>query len=116
MARGGELIGKANYNSLLKLMENDGDHLKDLLEEFLLLLHADDKFLSGIVHGPQVRLPLAELRKALPARYPIRDYPDITHSRHCQYPVPDWDVSFALTEGREGSNPRPTQTADPGGG
>ena len=24
-----------------------------------------------------------------------------THSRHCQYPVPNWDLAFALTEGRE---------------
>jgi hypothetical protein len=85
---------------------------KERLDEFLLLLHANDEFLTGIVHGPQVRLPLAELRKAVPARYPIRDYPDITHSRHCQYPVPDWDVAFALTEGREVSNPRPVQTAN----
>src|SRR5262249_12140077 len=52
-----------------------------------------------------------EFRKLIPKRYPIRDYPDITHSRHCQYPVPDWDVAFALTIGREGSNPRPTQMA-----
>src|SRR5262249_44258671 len=45
--------------------------------------------------------------KLVPAKYPIRDYPDVTHSRHCQYPVPDWDVAFALTEGREVCNPRP---------
>ena len=25
----------------------------------------------------------------------------------CQYPVPDWDVAYALTEGREVINPRP---------
>ena len=49
--------------------------------------------------------------RAVPSRYPIRDYPDITHSRHCQYPVPDWDVAYALTEGREVCNPRPEQMA-----
>src|SRR5262249_41291969 len=38
-------------------------------------------------------------------------YPDITHSRHCEYPVPDWDVAFALAEGREGINPRPMDEA-----
>ena len=43
-------------------------------------------WLSGVVYGPQVRISLAELRKAVPARYPIRNYPDITHSRQCQYP------------------------------
>ena len=52
-------------------------------------------------------MSLPELRKAVPAKYPIRDYPDITHSLRCQYPVPDWDVAYSLTEGREVINPRP---------
>src|SRR5262245_15290366 len=56
-------------------------------------------------------MSLPQLRAAIPARYPIRDYPDITHSRHCQYPVPDWDVAFAMTEGREPINPRPQAMA-----
>jgi hypothetical protein len=77
--------------------------------DFVELMKAEPKWLSGIVHGPQVRVPLSELRKHVPAKYPIRDYPDITHSRTCQYPVPDWDLAFALTIGREGVNPRPTQ-------
>ena len=64
-------------------------------------------WLGGVVHGPQVRISMAELRKAVPPRYPIRTYPDITHSQQCQYPVPDWDVAFSLTEGREVINPRP---------
>ena len=37
-----------------------------------------------------------------PKRYPIRHYPDITHSRQAQYPVPDWDVAYAVTEGARG--------------
>ena len=45
------------------------------------------------------RMSLPQLRAAVPARYPIRHYPDITHSRQCQYPVPDWDVAYAVTEG-----------------
>ena len=81
------------------------------LDEFLALLKPEPQWLAGVVHGPQVRISLPALRAAVPSRYPIRDYPDITHSRHCQYPVPDWDVAFALTEGREVSNPRPEQMA-----
>jgi hypothetical protein len=81
------------------------------MEEFVSLMKQEPAWLAGVVHGPQVRLPLPELRAALPKRYPIRDYPDITHSRTCQYPVPDWDVAFAVTIGREGCNPRPLQTA-----
>lgn len=82
-----------------------GPHMADFFE----LMKAEPKWLAGIVHGPQVRVSIPKLRAAIPAKYPIRDYPDITHSRTCQYPVPDWDLAFALTIGREGCNPRPTQ-------
>ena len=37
----------------------------------------------------------------------MRAGPDITHSMRCEYPVPDWDLAYALTEGREVINPRP---------
>jgi len=77
------------------------------LEEFFAILKSEPAWLSGIAAGPQIRISLAELRARVPKRYPIRDYPDITHSRHCQYPAPDWDAAFALTEGREVINPRP---------
>ena len=70
-------------------------------------MKAEPAWLGGVVYGPQVRVSLPELRKAVPAQYPIRDYPDITHSLRCQYPVPDWDVAYSLTEGREVINPRP---------
>ena len=77
------------------------------LDEFLTILREQPAWLGGVVFGPQVRISLAELRAAVPAKYPIRGYPDITHSLQCQYPVPDWDLAFALTEGREVINPRP---------
>ena len=78
------------------------------LDEFLEILEREQPaWLSGVVFGPQVRISLPELRRRVPARYPIRHYPDITHSRQCQYPVPDWDVAYALTEARECINPRP---------
>jgi len=65
------------------------------------------KWLDGICHGPQIRQNLQELRKNIPAQYPIRRYPDITHSLGCQYPVPNWDKAFWLTLHREPINPRP---------
>lgn len=64
------------------------------------------RWLGGIVAGPSSP-PLAELRSRLPANYPIRDYPDITHSVRCQFPVPYWDPAFGFTLGRECANPRP---------
>jgi hypothetical protein len=81
------------------------------MQEFFELMRREPAWLSGVVYGPQVRINLPQLRAGIPARYPIRDYPDITHSRHCQYPVPDWDVAFAMTEGREPINPRPQAMA-----
>jgi len=64
------------------------------------------KWLAGVVAGPQSP-PLNEIRLRLPKEYPLRDYPDITHTVLCQYPVPWWDEAFALTLGREPVNPRP---------
>jgi hypothetical protein len=81
------------------------------MHEFFELMQREPAWLTGVVYGPQVRISLPQLRAGIPARYPIRDYPDITHSRHCQYPVPDWDVAFAMTEGREPINPRPEAMA-----
>jgi hypothetical protein len=82
------------------------------MDEFLEILNRDQPpWLHGLVFGPQVRLPLPQLRQRVPARYPIRHYPDITHTRQCQYPVPDWDVAYAVTEARECINPRPLDQA-----
>jgi len=68
-------------------------------------------WLDGIVFGPQNRLSISELRKALPPKYPIRFYPDITHSIQSQYSMNNWDLAYALTEGREIINPRPEAEA-----
>ena len=85
---------------------------QEWLDEFVGILNKEQpKWLSGVVHGPQVRVNVSELRKLVPANYPIRRYPDITHSVRCEYPVPDWDVAYALTEAREVINPRPVDEA-----
>jgi len=80
---------------------------REWMDEFLGIMKTEPAWLSGIVFGPQIRMSLPELRAAIPKRYPIRHYPDITHSRQSQYPVPDWDVAYAVTEARETINPRP---------
>lgn len=84
---------------------------QEWMEEFIGVVKTEPKWLAGVVYGPQCRLPLPKLREALPAKTPIRHYPDITHSRHSQFAVPDWDTAYALTEAREIINPRPTQMA-----
>jgi len=81
---------------------------QEWMDEFIGILDRESPdWLTGVVFGAQSRIPIAELRRLIPDKYPIRHYPDITHSLSCQYPVPDWDVAYALTEGREPINPRP---------
>jgi hypothetical protein len=86
----------------------------DWMKEFMTIISQPETeaWLDGVVFGPQSRLSLDEFRSQVPRHYPIRDYPDITHSVGCQYPVPDWDLAYALTEGREVINPRPESEAD----
>ncbi len=64
------------------------------------------KWFAGVVSGPSSP-PIAETRYRLPAQYQHRQYPDITHSVRCQFPVEQFDQAYALTLGRESVNPRP---------
>src|SRR5260370_8040262 len=72
-------------------------------------MKSEPAWLGGIVYGPQTRDDIPTLAARIPKKYPIRHYPDITHSTQAQFAVPDWDVAYAVTEGREGPNPSPTQ-------
>lgn len=79
---------------------------RDQVDEFFAYLDEyKPEWLAGVVAGPQSP-PLPELRRRLPRSYRLRDYPDITHTVLCQYPVAWWDPAFALTLGREPVNPR----------
>ncbi|MFT4076978.1 MAG: hypothetical protein QM647_15735 [Asticcacaulis sp.] len=76
-------------------------------ERFYTLLARKPAWLTGVFFGPQSRDPLPVQRARIPKRYPIIFYPDIAHTMHSQFPVPQWDPAFALTEGREPINPQP---------
>ncbi len=80
---------------------------KEWRDEFWGLMGTNPPWLTGLVFGPQVYGSLEEFRALTPKRFPIRFYPDITHSIHAEFPVPDWDLAYASTEGRETINPRP---------
>ena len=108
---------KANlrrYHPQAQMWMSPQSFTEDWMNEFFEIVERPEtgRWLDGIVFGPQSRLPLDVLRKKLPERYPIRLYPDITHSVQCQYPVPDWDIAYALTAGREVINPRPEGEAN----
>ena len=71
--------------------------------------HANKEYpwFGGVVFGPWVKIPVQKIRQILKPSIPIRHYPDITHNYSAQYPVPHWDLAWAMTLGRESINPRP---------
>ena len=85
--------------------------IQEWMDEFMSILDQGPDWLTGVVFGPMIHIPIAEFRELIPGKYPIRNYPDITHNFSSQYPVPDWDVAYAMTEGRESVNPRPLAQA-----
>lgn len=78
-------------------------------EEFFSLLAEEPEWLDGVCFAPWTRDDIVTLRKRTPARYALRNYPDICHSLRCQYPVPKWNIYQAFTLGREFINPRPIE-------
>ena len=84
---------------------------QEWLDAFRDLLKEEPEWLTGVVYGPHIRVSLEEIRALTPRRYPIRLYPDITHTMKSQHPVPDWDLAFWMTQGREPINPRPADNA-----
>jgi len=85
--------------------QEDRDYFYDYLQK------EQPGWLTGVVYGPGVAGPLKEVRSLVPARYPMRHYPDITHAMRCQYQIPDWDAPWHETYGRQPILPRPTQLA-----
>ena len=78
---------------------------------FNYLEENDPDWLKGVVYGPSSP-PIDLERELLPEKYLHRSYPDITHTVRCQYPVKRWDQAFALTLGREPTNPQPLYYAE----
>ena len=117
--------GKTQPKYLMPLLEKQTKNLKNFhpeaqmwispqgftqewMDEFMGILQQESPdWLTGLVFGPWVHMSMSEFRTLVPKKYPIRNYPDITHNFGSQYPVPDWDIAYALTEGRESINPRP---------
>lgn len=80
---------------------------KEWYSKFFQYVNKKYDWFGGVVYGPWIKLTLAEVRKMTDPSIPIRRYPDITHSLSCQYPIPKWDLAYAMTLGRECINPRP---------
>ena len=82
-------------------------------DDFIDKMNTMPEEIDGIITGPNCAMPLHDLRKRLPRKYPIRLYPDITHNVRCEYPVhfdrDDWHYALTSTLSRESINPRPTE-------
>jgi hypothetical protein len=84
-----------------------GVHGREWLDSFCKHVNKKPQWLGGVAFSSWVAMPLPEFRKTIDKDIPIRHYPDITHNVYCGFPVPDWDLAFALTLHRESINPRP---------
>lgn len=80
---------------------------QEWLDSFYRHVNQKPGWLGGVAYAPWIATPLPEMRKIVDPSIKIRSYPDITHTLECQYPVPNWDLAFALTLYRECYNPRP---------
>ncbi|WP_205164649.1 MULTISPECIES: hypothetical protein [Arenibacter] len=70
-------------------------------------INKEYSWLGGVVFGPWIKTPIKEITERINPGIPIRRYPDITHNLSSQYPIPHWDLAYAITLGRESINPRP---------
>tara|TARA_R110002049_G_scaffold104888_1_gene251504 strand:+ start:8676 stop:11117 length:2442 start_codon:yes stop_codon:yes gene_type:complete len=70
-------------------------------------INQEYSWLGGVVFGPWIKTPIKEIKDRINPSIPIRRYPDITHNLSSQYPIPHWDLAYAITLGRESINPRP---------
>ena len=80
---------------------------KKWLDSFYNYVNRKYPWFGGVVYGPWIKTPVDSMRSFIDPSIPIRMYPDITHTLSAQYPIPDWDLAYAMTLGRECINPRP---------
>lgn len=82
-------------------------------EEFMACMEKLPEEIDGVITGPNRAFALDELRRRLPAKYPIRLFSDLGHNVRCEYPVhfnrDDWHYALAAALSRECINPRPTE-------
>ncbi|MBR5427118.1 MAG: hypothetical protein IK118_02115 [Clostridia bacterium] len=79
-------------------------------DAFIREIEKKPPFVFGVIQGPNRAMELDELRKRVPAGYPIRLYPDITHNVRCEYPVhfpnDNWHYAWKAALSRESVDPR----------
>lgn len=102
-----EIARRHHENVKLWLSPQTGTPGAEWVEEFYSQLEKQPEWLCGVVFAPWERDNIDTLRLRTPEHFLLRNYPDISHSLRCQYPVANWNLPMALTLGREFVNPRP---------
>ncbi|WP_149241851.1 alpha-glucuronidase family glycosyl hydrolase [Dyadobacter sp. 32] len=102
-----ELLKKYHPNAKIWVSPQVFRPTQKWFDTFFGHVNKEYPWFGGVVFGPWIKLPVAKIRELVKPSIPIRHYPDITHNYSSQYPVPHWDLAFAMTSGRESINPRP---------
>jgi len=84
---------------------------ENLARFYKYLQEQQPDWIAGVVWGPGCADTLRHTREMIPEKYPIRLYPDITHTLRCQSPFPYLDEPWAQAYARQPIEPRPTQYA-----
>eukprot|EP00899_Mesostigma_viride_P003376 jgi/Mesvir1/13039/Mv06030-RA.1 len=105
------IIGVRKYFPNVKVWVSAQEFSREELDLFYKLLHEGkgSDWIYGVVYGPHTRDTLLEHRNRVPSRYPMRHYPDITHTLKDEIVQFRWNYAMAFSHGREPINPRPYQ-------
>lgn len=107
LAKEAEVLNKYHPNAKIWVSPQAFRPTKAWFDAFYAHVNKEYPWFGGIVFGPWIKTPIQEIKKRINTGIAIRRYPDITHSLSSQYPIPKWDLSYAITLGRECINPRP---------
>ncbi len=107
LGRVAEVLQKHHPEARLRVSDQIMKTDPSWYEAYYAQVNRRPAWLGGVVFGPWGATPLPKMREIVDPVLPIRRYPDISHTVIGQYPVPDWDLAFAMTLGREPIIPRP---------
>jgi hypothetical protein len=107
LAKEAELLKKYHPGAKIWVSAQAFRPTQKWFDSFFGHVNQEYPWFGGVVFGPWIRLPVTKIRELVKPSIPIRHYPDITHNYSSQYPVPHWDLTWAMTLGRESINPRP---------
>lgn len=103
------ILHKYHPNAKVYISQQGFSLSKEECEEFYEEVAKQPDWLYGLCYAPWNPDTIEEMQRRIPQKYRDRTrfYPDITHNATCQFEVPEWDIAFVLSQGREGYTSRP---------